>query len=345
MGRHELVLNIWEDINKKKIAPIYVLYGKEEYFINETKQLLIKNVLDGETDFNLSTYDLEETPIEVAIEDAETLPFMGEKRLIFLNNPYFLTAEKTKEKVEHHLKKLEQYIKEPPPYSVIVFSCPYEKLDERKKITKELKRNAVVLEAKKLNDRELKIWLEKRAQKNGVSISEEALEHMIALAGDHLFLLVSELDKLSLYVDKGETIDLEMVRLLVARTLEQNIFELVDKIIDRKIEEALRIYYDLLKQNEEPIKILSIIAMQFRLIYQVKELMRRGYGQQQIAKMLKVHPYRVKVAAGQGKKFSDEELVKVMKLLAEADYQSKSGGNKELLIELFLFQLKEEVKI
>lgn len=340
-----MVLNIWEDINNKKIAPIYVLYGKEQFFINETKQLLVKNVLDGETDFNLSTYDLEETPIEVAIEDAETLPFMGEKRLIFLDNPYFLTSEKTKEKVEHNLKRLEEYIIEPSPYSVIVFSCPYEKLDERKKITKELKRKGVVLEAKKLNERDLKVWLKKRAKMQGVSIHDDALEHMIALAGDHLFLLISELDKLALYAGEGQVIDMEMVQLLVSRTLEQNIFDLVDNIIDRKIEEALRIYYDLLKQNEEPIKILSIIAGQFRLIYQVKELMKRGYGQQQIAKILKVHPYRVKVAAGQGKKFSDKELVRVMDILADADYQSKSGGNKELLIELFLFQLKDVVKM
>jgi DNA polymerase III subunit delta len=48
----------------------------------------------------------------------------------------------------------------------------------------------------------------------------------------------------------------------------------------------------------------------------------------------------VKLAAGQAMQFSDEELTKIMKMLADADYQAKTGGmNKELLIEMFLFHL------
>lgn len=321
---------------------MYVLYGQESFLINETKQLLTNHVLDlEETDFNLSTYDLEETPIEVALEDAETLPFMGERRLIFLNNPFFLTAEKSKSKVEHNLKKLESYMEEPAPYSILVFSGNYEKLDERKKVTKELKRKGIVVEAKKLNEQELTSWIKERAKLNAVEIEEDALQQILMIAGTNLFMLTTEIDKLALFASETKKIDLHMVDQLVSRSLEQNIFSLVDKIVQRKIDEAFRIYYDLLKQNEEPIKILSIIAGQFRLIYQVKELARRGYGQQQIAGFIKVHPFRVKLAAGQAKLFQDNELTEIMKLLAEADYQAKTGGmKKELLVEMFLFRLQ-----
>ncbi|MDZ5470920.1 DNA polymerase III subunit delta (plasmid) [Bacillus sp. 31A1R] len=338
-----MVLDVWKQIKKQQFAPIYVLYGKESFLINETKQLLISNILgEEESDFNLSTYDLEETPIEVAIEDAETFPFMGEKRLIFLNNPGFLTAEKTKDKVEHNLSRLEAYLQEPAPYSIIVFSGLYEKLDERKKLTKELKRKGAIVEAKKLDEQELKVWIRERAALNSVQIDEDAVELMLTLAGANLFMLTTEVDKLALYVDAGKSIDVHTVDKLVSRSLEQNIFSLVDKIIHRKIDEALRIYYDLLKKNEEPIKILSIISGQFRLIYQVKELARRGYGQQQIAGYLKIHPFRIKLAAGQANLFSDEELTRIMKMLADADFQLKTGGlNKEMIVEMFLFRLQK----
>ncbi|MCA1036297.1 DNA polymerase III subunit delta [Bacillus infantis] len=338
-----MVLDVWKQINNKQFTPIYLLYGTEGFLINETKQLLINNVLaEDESDFNLSTYDLEETPIEAALEDAETFPFMGDKRLIFLHNPSFLTSEKTKGKTEHNLAKLESYLKEPSPYSIIVFAAPYEKLDDRKKITKELKKKASVLEAKKLGEQELKVWIRERAAQNGVQIEEDAVQLMLTLAGTNLFMLTGEIDKLALYADEEKLIDAEAVDKLVARSLEQNIFNLVDKVVHRKIDEALRIYYDLLKQNEEPIKILSILTGQFRLIYQVKELSRRGYGQQQTAGYLKVHPFRVKLAAGQAQLFGDEELSRIMKLLAEADYEMKTGGmNKEMLIEMFLFRLHD----
>jgi DNA polymerase III subunit delta len=336
-----MVFDIWKQIKAKKFAPIYLLYGAESFLINETKQLLVNNLLhEEELDFNLSSYDLAETPIEAALEDAETLPFMGERRLILLHNPVFLTAEKTREKTEHNLSKLEAYIKEPAPYSVLVFIAPYEKLDERKKLTKELKKTASILEAKKLNEGELKSWMKERASYNGVQIEGKAAELMLTLAGPNLFMLTSEIDKMAMYLGNSGTIDIKTVEMLVSRSLEQNIFTLVDKVVNRKIDEALRIYYDLLKLNEEPIKILSILTGQFRLIYQVKELAARGYGQQQIASFLKVHPFRIKLAAGQAHQFKEEELKKIIAMLADADYQMKTGGmNKELIIELFLLKL------
>jgi len=337
-----VVLDVWKQLKKNKIEPIYLLYGTESFLINETKQLLIQNVLsDEEIDFNLATYDLEETPVEVAIEDAETFPFMGEKRLVILQNPIFLTSEKQKGKaVEHNLARLEAYLAEPAPYSVLVFSAPYEKLDERKKITKELKRKATIVEAKRLNEHDLKAWIKERAAGNGVQIDDGAIELMLTLSGTNLSMLASEVDKISLYAGDASKVDVAMVDKLVARSLEQNIFVLIEKVVQRRIEEALRIYHDLLKQNEEPIKILALLAGQFRLLYQVKELSRKGYGQQQIAGVLKAHPYRVKLAAGQARHFSDEELAGIMKMIANADYQMKTGGmKKELLIEMILFHL------
>lgn len=337
-----MVLDIWKQIKQREIAPIYLVYGTEAFLINETKQLILNQVLDEEEkDFNFSAYDLEETPIEVALEDAETFPFLGERKVIFLHNPVFLTAEKTKEKIDHNISRLEAYLKQPAPYTVIVFSAPYEKLDERKKITKELKKTAQTVEAKKLNENELKNWIKERAKGSGILFEPDALELLITLVGTNMFMITSEVDKLSLYAGEEKHIDVTIVEKLVSRSLEQNIFTLIEKVVQRKLDEALRIYYDLLKQNEEPIKILALLSGQFRLIYQVKELSRRGYGQQQIAVYLKTHPFRVKLAAGQAGKFTDEELTNLMTLLADADYQMKTGGmNKSLLIEMLLFKLK-----
>lgn len=340
MGRMGLVLETWKDIKKSKFLPVYVLYGTESFLISETKQLLMKNLLNvEEIEFNLSTYDLEEVPIEVALEDAETLPFFGEKKLIFLHNPSFLIAEKSKAKVEHDLKRLEEYLQNPSPFTVLVFAGDYEKLDERKKLTKELKRMGALVHASKLNEREILQWIESRFGQNGAKIDERAKEKLLALIGDQFSMLATEIEKLILFAN-GEVITEEMVNTLVSRSLEQNVFDLVDKIVQRKISEALTIYHDLLKLNEEPIKILALISNQFRIIYQVKELSRRGYGQQQIAGIIKIHPYRVKLAINQTKWFSDEELIRIIDMLAECDYMAKTSTmSKNLIVELFLFKL------
>ncbi|MCL6574347.1 MAG: DNA polymerase III subunit delta, partial [Bacillus sp. (in: Bacteria)] len=195
-----MVIDIWNKIKKKEISPIYLVFGTEAFLINETKQLLLNHILnEEEKDFNFSIYDLEETPIEVALEDAETFPFFGERKVIFLHNPIFLTAEKSKDKVEHNLAKFEAYLKQPAPHTVMVIAAPYEKLDERKKITKELKRNAELVEAKKLKEPELKNWVKEQAKLSGIEFEPDAIDHLLALVGTNMFMLTSEVDKLALY--------------------------------------------------------------------------------------------------------------------------------------------------
>lgn len=334
-------IDIGKKIKNKKNSPLYLFYGTETFLMNETKDMLLNEVLgEHEKDFNLAIFDLEETPIEMALEDAETLPFMGEKRMIVLKNPYFLTGEKAKEKVEHSLDRLEQYIGQPAPYSVIVFLAPYEKLDERKKITKLLKQHAEVMEVNALDEKNLINWISTRATMHQVTIDDDAAKLVMQLTGSNLMIISKEIDKLSMYVGTEGHITQETVNLLVARTLEQNIFELIDRAVHRKLEEAFRIFYDLLKNNEEPIKILSLLATQFRLIFQVKDLVRQGYGQQQIAGMLKVHPYRVKLAANQSNLFSNDHLMGIINHLAEMDFEIKNGKiDKRLAVELFLMKL------
>ncbi|WP_110926929.1 DNA polymerase III subunit delta [Bacillus massiliglaciei] len=338
-----MVLDVWKDIKKGKFAPVYLLYGQEGYLIQETKQLLAENALtEEEIDFNFSQFDMEETPVETALEDAETMPFMGERRLVFVQNPFFLTAEKNKSKVEHNIKRLEAYLADPVPYSVLVFIAPYEKLDERKKITKELKRRAAVVEAKKLGEHELKVWVRERAAESGVQIDEQAIDRLLELSGTNLMMLTNEIDKLSLYAGEEKRIEPAVVEKLVAKSLEQNIFTLVDHILQRKVESGIAILRDLLRQNEEPIKILSVMAGQVRLLYQVKELSRQGYSQQKIAGLMKVHPYRVKLALEKVRRFEERELMAMMAEMAEADYRMKTGqGDKTLMLELLMIKIKE----
>ena len=337
-----MVLDIWKSIKRGQFAPVYLLYGTEAYLLNETKQLLIDHALqEDEMDFNFSQFDLEETSIETALEDAETLPFMGERRLVFMQNPFFLTAEKTKSKVEHNVKRLEAYLADPVPYSIVVLTAPYAKLDERKKITKELKRKAEVIEAKKLGEHELRGWINERAAVSGTQMDADAVDLLIELAGTNLMMLTNELDKMVLYTDDSKRITAEVVEKLVAKSLEQNIFTLVDDVLQRNMQSALSIYHELLRQNEEPIKILSVMAGQIRLMYQVKELSRQGYSQQKIAGHLKIHPYRVKLALEKTGKFQERELLSIMNDLAETDYKMKTGQiDKAVALELLLLKIR-----
>lgn len=337
-----MLLQAIKKLKAHNFANTYLLLGTENFLLQEMKNAIVEHAIEEhEHDFNLSTYDLEEIPIEVAIEDAETLPFMGERRIVVVTNPFFLTGEKSKSKVEHNTDRFLAYIQQPAPYTIFVVLAPYAKLDERKKIVKTLKSHSELFEAQTLEEKDLLQWMTHRAKQSGVTLASNAGEELLKIAGVHLAVLAQEIDKMSMYIGPGGgEISIDVVQRLAAKTMEHNIFELIEKIVQRKIDRALEIFYELLRNNEEPIKILALMTSQFRLIYQVKNLSDQGYSQQKIGGILKVHPYRVKLAAGQARYFKDKELMTLMDGLAEADYSMKSGKvDKVLAVELLLLKI------
>jgi DNA polymerase III subunit delta len=326
-------------IKNKNFKSFYLLYGTENYLIDKTIESLVNNALDNENkSFNYSVYDMDETPIDLAIEDAETLPFLGDRRVVVIKNCSFLST--VKDKQEHDLHKLESYLNNPVSFSIVVFVAPFEKLDERKKIVKLLKKQAEVLVATQLDSKDINAWITSLAHQEGVTIEQNALYKLVQLLGTNLNQLTQEIKKMALFVGVEGEITEEVIDNLIARTLENDIFALVDHVIHKRMENTFRLYFDMLKQNEEPIKILALLAGQFRLVLQAKLLISKGYTEKQIAGAIKVHPYRVKLASRQCKLFSENELKAILKEIAEADFMMKTGKmDKSLIMELFFTKL------
>jgi DNA polymerase III subunit delta len=332
---------IEKNIKSKKFKPFYLFYGSESYLIDKTLDALVNSALGNEDkSFNYSIYDMEETPLDLAVEDAETLPFFGERRVVVLKNCTFLSTAKDKQ--EHDFKKLETFLNNPVPFSLTVFVAPYEKLDERKKLVKLLKKQADILEASKLDNQAINSWIISLANQEGITIEQNAIYKLVQQLGTDLNQLTQEIKKMALYVGIEGEITEEVVDTLIARTLENDIFALVDHVIHKRMDQTFRLYFDMLKQNEEPIKILALIAGQFRLVLQAKLLVTKGYTEKQIAGLLKVHPYRIKLASGQCKLFSENELKSILQEIAEADYMMKTGKmDKNLIMELFFTKLNK----
>lgn len=327
-------------ITKGQFSPVYLFLGTESYLADSAKQTLIQATLaEDERDLNFGIYDMEEVPVGVALDDAESVPFFGDKRLVIMDRPNFFTAEKSKQKIDHDLVWLENYLKNPPDFTILAFFAPYEKLDERKKITKLLKKIATVIEVNTLSEKEVRHFLKDTIANEGYTMTPEAFELFIQLTDAKLSTAMSELPKLLLFSSDTKQITKSAVNDLVAKSLEQNIFALVEYVLKRQTANALSLYQDLLLQKEDPIKINAILMTQFRLLLQVKFLEKKGYQQGDSAGMLKVHPYRVKLAIQQARKFSEKVLVSAFEGLVDAEYRLKTGqGDKEMQFELFILQ-------
>src|SRR5690606_4014965 len=212
-----------DEIKKGNLSPIYLLFGSETYLIQDLEQKIIQAAVDpGQLDLNVSTLDLEETPIQEAILDAETFPFFGDRKVLLLKNASLFKANPEKTKVEHDVKLLEVYLNEAVDHTIVIFVAPYEKVDERKKIVKNLKKAGKVIKCDPPKEWELSKWISSLAKDLGVHIEEGAVQVLIEEVGTDLMALHKELEKFSHFVGENQPITKEVVEQLVSRHIESS---------------------------------------------------------------------------------------------------------------------------
>lgn len=334
-------LKVLEMLKKNETHPVYVLYGTEPFFIQSIIEKLERNVIQNEKE-DLSLFDLDEIPLEEVIADAETYPFFGENKLIIAENTSFLKAQSNLLPFEHKVENLERYLDNPLEHTVLVFIAPYQKLDERKKIVKQLKKKAIVAECNPIREQDISQWITTLAKEMNIEIQKEAYEVFERELQTNLYLIQNELQKISLYVGPGGVVTKSIAEELIAKTTNSSALRLVDAVIDKDLGKAIEIYQDLMKMKEEPIAIIGLLAYQFRMLLRVKLLREKGYGQQQLQKNIGGHPYGIKMALTREKRFRLEKLEQIMIRLTETDAAMKQGTmDKNLSFELLLYDLIE----
>lgn len=152
-----------------------------------------------------------------------------------------------------------------------------------------------------------------------------------------LLEISQEVNKLCLY---SQHITRETIDIMVAKQVEENVFELTKAILNKETGKSIQIYKDLMMNNEEPIKLIVLIANSLRLLYQVKLLDRKGYNDQEIAKMLSLNPYRLKYVRQDGKDYDIQELLQKLDELSQLDVNIKTGKIDRFRgLELFLIRI------
>lgn len=338
---NELISNL----KGRKVSPVNIILGEEQYQIQRVRQAYIDLIPEEEREFNVGQYDMETVPLSTALDDAMSVPFFGEYRLVMITNPYFLTGENKKSKIEHDLNGLINYIKNPQSTTILVIIAPYPKLDERKKIVKLLKQNGNMVDNHLMTEREVRTELTHVLKQKKFEIEPQALQLLLEKTGSKIEIAVNELQKLMIAAGKERLITVKYVEQLVSASLEQNVFDLIELVMQHNGAAALKMYHELLDQQEEPLKINAILLGNFRLLLQVKILHKHGYAQGNIAGTLRVHPYRVKLALRKIKHFSLGDLRKAYLGLLENEEKMKSTSQApELLFQMFLLRFNQNKK-
>lgn len=322
---------------KEQPAQVYLIQGEQYYLLDAARNLFKELIPIDERQMNYASYDMDEVELGVALNDAMSVPFFGERRVVVIEKPGFLTGEVKKQRLNHDVEGLQLYLEHPEPTTTLVFIAPYAKLDSRKKVVKELKKTDQILEFAEMTENQVRQFVERDIRQHGYQIEGAAMNAFVQRTNADLSEMMGELAKLYLYCYDEKVITTAAVNDLVTKSLTENVFDLVNAVLAKQTRVALTIYHDLMISGEEPLKMNALLVSQFRLLIQVKGLITKVRSEKELASQLKVHPYRIKLANQSAKRFAFDDLSLAYLGLIDIEKQMKSTQRSaELLFELFM---------
>ena len=321
---------------------VYLVYGEQFPLVSKRVKKLINSILkDGIDEFNYIRINAKETLVQDIAYECSLVPFMGNK-VIRIDNPYFLDSSKERVSIEKEqdYQELIKYINNPNELVDVIFVLENKNVNKKNEIYKLIEKKGKVIFEEGLSLDTLSQTGRIYFLKKGVDIKEEALNLLLERTGDNVSLFIQEAEKLSLY---SKEINVDDVKALVPIPLEQNAFSICDNLISGQTTSALKIYRDMLTLKEEPVRLIALLASQFRLYCQISYLYTiEKNNQEDIAALLKIHPYRVKLMCRNLIKITYYQLLNVIDSLFNLDLKIKSMEIEPSLgLELFIINFSD----
>lgn len=316
----------WNDFFQsiKSGAPdrVYLFTGPEEWIKNEALESLRAQLLPPGLE-QLNDLTLEGVSAQQIIDAAETMPMMCERRIVTVRDWAPLLPGKSKSE-ESEAERIQKWLDNPPESCVTIFYMRSEP-DGRKKATSQMKKKATVVQFDFLTDAELTKWAARRLKPFRKKIGAPAVTALAFMAGRDLTRLAGELDKLAAYTEERAEVTEEDVRAIVSASLEYNVFELLNRLLERNLGEAQRMTNNLLQNGQHAVGILAMLTRQLRQLAHMRLALDSGKSVQEVQDLLKMNPYAAKQVARQCRGLRAEALKALYESCVALDFDVKSG--------------------
>ncbi len=335
-----------KSINFKQLPLILLIFGEEEFLVEEAIQTIIKKVAEnGEKDFQFERYDAEGLSLNDIANLASTASLLAIRRTILIKN-FEEIIPRANSKKDFSNTSFGKYLKNPSPDTFLILQANHSSLNglskqlnsSSKASTKKLNfpfdiivNNFNWLEFPKLWPNEYPNWVETRAKKMGLNLQPNVVELLISKSGDSLRNLANELDKLKIYADNKTNISLEDIIEIAGASKESTVFDLQKAVGLKQIDKSVKLLIDLLENDRQEMLILAILQKFFLILWKLSEL-DININKYQLASQLGVNSFFLDDYLTASKKYPPTKIAFALNALMEADEQIKSSGANNLFI-------------
>jgi len=326
--------NLLTSLHKGAFAPFYLFYGPEDLWLEITLDTIKKDLIPDEVKaFNLETLYGGEISAQEILTRAHLVPFMSPYRLLIVRG----TENFTNNAFEQFLS----YMDNPVDSTCIIWISSA--TDLKGIFYKSFKELGRAVHFKKLSERQVYSWLQKRAEELGLNITKEASSFMYQIVGSSLRDLFSEIFKLSLRYPHSR-IGIEQIKELTTFSRLFTVFDLVDYVSKKDTAHAIVVLGKLFqtqgRDTHTLLGLLGMLARQIRLILKAKSGLREGGGRSAAIKRLQPLPtFVIEKYLAQERLWQEEELEEALHNIYDADGLIRTGSKGDLVLENLIFLL------
>lgn len=338
---------------------LHLFYGRDDFRLREAYQQL-RAALDVDGMLATNTTELPGRGLKPPelIQHIATAPFLAEVRLVVVEG--LLSSHGGGQKVAREWEPLLDALAELPPSNHLVLLDPLDGNQSR-----QFGRSALfgalravdgadVREFRELRsyaprgggESEVALWARERAADAGVEFERAAIEELVELVGGNLWMLVSEIEKLGIYVGK-RAVTLDDVRQLTPEARDVGIFDIVDAVVEGRAAPALLLIRRALEHGTEtPVRIQAMIARQLRHLVRATELLEQGASKDAVGEATGVrNDFALNKLLRQARATGRATAERGLREVEASDHAVKTGQSEETLaLELLVTRLASLVR-
>ena len=329
------------ELKKGKIDNSYIFCGLDEELIKEGIDLIKSKAIDpGFEELNYIKLDGLTTTFDEIMNACETIPFMGEKKVVLVYRANFL-KDKTDSTDKKTYDEMAKYLKDMPSHTVLIMYYLFNDKRETPKKNRKLStlgKVCTIVHSEKLKKDRYYKKVSEVFKSQGKEIGKNELVYFAEKVQNNFDIIKREVDKLINY-SYGREIQKSDIDKLIPSKSEDDIFDLVDFISQKKIENAMDLMDELLFKADQHMLIIVSIENHFKRLYEFKVLMLNGKKLDEIVAHFKLPPFICEKIMGQCNRMTIKQLQELMKVCLETERKIKSSSiDKQTEMELMLFK-------
>lgn len=285
-------------IKEDKSGKCYLFCGDEEYTKDHYIKQLLKRVNSMPMpEFNLTQYNEKSFSAHALSASLEELPYMSDYKLIVVEDANLSKL------TESTVAEVCDVMDNMPEYANVLFVARRGELSAKLLAKKEkaavsklidyIEKNGLVVTFETQTGVKLKKWVKRHFDAANTPISDEALEHIIALCGEDMYTLHGEAAKLIAYCN-GRTVEKKDVNEVCCANETFRVFDLTKALTAGNTQSVHEIYGGLIKSGSSPFMIINLLSSCITDMTVVKSGIESGKTVQEIAKTLKTFDWAVR---------------------------------------------------